>query len=267
VTGPITHPNGTFGPIYVLPSIKDDDGNIKDPVQDQEKLTYSPCVGDGSCSPSARFVSSARKGKFAPIEVGSDEDQQVEQSQAAADAAPRMALKHVQHVDKVEMQDAEISDEGDSDSDANESDSSESSDNDNQDSSDNSKDSTDKDSDDSDEEDTVDIETASRIVKGPDADGQFTPTYSDDDTSSPSAQQQSPQSTESPAASDSSVDQARFTQTKRSVTHSMSGGKPATGAADSSMEVTEYDDTVVGGKRIEQDQDSQPIKEEADDKQ
>jgi len=230
VTGPITHPNGTFGPIYVLPSIRDEDGNIKDPVQDQEKLTYSPCVGDGTCSASSRFVSSTRKGKFAPDLLHGDEDNTNNQ-----DDEPRMKqVRHTDHVDKVDMQEVK-SYESDEDSSA--------------------------------------LEIDSHVVKDeaatPAPGGGFTPAFSDDDTSSSDATTTTTTPTPSAAASSSSssTDEPRFTQQKRSVFKSQSAEKAPTQAKEGTMEVTEFDDNVVGGKRINEDADEKPTREEADDKQ
>jgi ferredoxin len=274
VTGAITHPNGTFGPIFILPSIRDADGNIKDPVQDKDKLTYSPCVGDGTCdaAASARFVSSARHGKFAPVEVGSDEDAAEQAQPDDSSAAPRM--RHVPHEDKVEMQDAEMSADGEShdapaaqDSDDSNSDSSsdnEDSSSDNEDQSSNNKDSS------SDDSNTVapemsEIETGSRVVKDETQAGGFTPTFSDDDSASSSPSTSTTQdntATPSPSADTS----PRFQQSRRSETHSMSGSKDATQSKDNTMEVTEFDETVTGGKKINEDEDA-PVKAEADDKQ
>jgi len=235
VTGPITHPNGTFGPTYLLPSIRDEDGNIKDPIQDKEKLTYSPCVGDGTCdsAANARFTSSARKGKFAPELLTDDSSS----SNADADEPRMQSQKHVPHVDKVEMQDASMEDEH-------------------------------KDADDTntDSADSSELEVSSSIVKDdaatPAAGGGFTPTFSDD-VSDSSSKDDAPTIT---PTSSSSADTPRFQQSKRSEFKGMSTEKKATQSKESTMEVTEFDDNVVGGQRINLDQDK-PIKEEADDKQ
>jgi hypothetical protein len=206
-------------------------------------------------------MSKAHKGKFEPIEVGSDADRADEATQSAEDAAPRMSsVKHVDHVDKVEMEDAEVSDHDstsqDSDSDSDKQDNEEADD---------------KDSSDDNEEapEMSALEVSSRVSGAPDADGKFIPTFDDDATTpSPSAAATQPEAAAAPqAAADASVDQPRFAQSKRSIAHSMSAGKPATGSQESTMEVMEYDDSVIGGKRIEEDQNSKPTKEEADDKQ
>jgi len=238
VLGPITFPNGTNPPYFTLPSIQNDDGTINDPIQDTTKLTYSPCVGDGSCSAStSRFMSSGKKGKFAPVEVGSGEDHAERQLGTDSDGSSRMKLKP--HVDNVEMQHADLDEDSNDDEDH--------------------------------DTETADIETGSRIVKqgtmGPN-DG-FTPTFSDDDDSSSSSSQttQTTQTTPAPSSNtDSTTDQPRFTQSRRSETQGMSSGKPATGSTESTMEVTEYDDSVVGGKKIDEDEeDSKPTV--SDDKQ
>jgi hypothetical protein len=245
ITGPITHPNGTFGPTYLLPSIRDEDGNIKDPVSDKDKLTYSPCVGDANCAAAARFVSSTRKGKFAP-DLLTDDD-----SAPQADEQPRMQQTHVPHVDKVEMQDAQM-DEDNKDADATPT-----------------KDADDATTNTKPSEDSSELEVSSSVVKDDEAatpaqGGGFTPAFSDDDSAS-SSKDDTTITTATPAAS--STDAPRFTQTKHSEFKGMSAEKKATQAKESTMEVTEFDENVTGGKRINEDQDSKPVKEEADDKQ
>jgi len=244
VTGLITHPNGTYGPTFLLPSIRDDDGNIKDPIQDKEKLTYSPCVGDGSCSASARFVSSSRKGKFAPDLLTGDES-----TQDSVDE-PRMKQTHTPHVDNVAMQDAQMEDTVDK-QDANE------------------KLETQSEAVDASAETSVlEVEShASKDDAAAAAAGGFTPTFSDDDTSSSKDDSTvtTPSAASSPAAS--SDDTPRFKQSKRSEFKGMSTEKAATQSKDSTMEVTEFDESVTGGKRINEDDNSKPTKEEADDKQ
>jgi len=245
VTGPITHPNGTYGPTYLLPSIRDEDGNIKDPVQDKEKLTYSPCVGDGSCSASARFVSSSRKGKFAPDLLTGDEP-----TQDSSVDEPRMKQRtHVPHVDNVAMQDAQMEDTVDN-QDANE------------------KLETQSEAVDASAE-TSELELSSHVSKDDAAaGGGFTPTFSDDDTPSKDDITTTPASSPAaPAAAASSDDTPRFKQSKRSEFKGMSTEKAATQSKDSTMEVTEFDENVTGGKRINEDDNSKPTKEEADDKQ
>jgi len=198
ITGAITNPNGTFAPIFILPSIRDADGNIKDPVQDLEKLTHSPCV-DPNC-PGAFQFKSKRKGKFAPVAVGSDADKP-EQDSDETSVGPRM--KHVPHVDKVGMQDAV--EEG---------------------------------------RDVEVIEIASSTKK--DSAG-FTPTFSDDDSSQSSNSLQP--SREQQPQQDHSTDAPRFTQSKRSSSQSMSTAKTGTNSIESTMEVTEFDENVTGGKK------------------
>jgi hypothetical protein len=239
VTGPITHPNGTFGPTYLLPSIRDEDGNIKDPVQDKEKLTYSPCVGDGTCASASRFMSSTRKSKFAP-DLLTDEDSS---SQRSSEEPRMQQSRHVPHVDKVEMQDAQLDDGSDADA---------------------TSDGTPapanapKPSDD-DSTSSSELEMSATIVAGKDdAAGGFTPAFSDDDASASASKDDTTISTSpsSAAPSSSSTDEPRFTQSKE---------KKATQSKDSTMEVTEFDENVTGGKKINED--DKPTKEEADDKQ
>jgi hypothetical protein len=147
--------------------------------------------------------------------------------------------KHVPHVDKVEMQDASMEDEH-------------------------------KDADDNTNTDSADseLEVSSSIVKDdaatPAAGGGFTPTFSDDVSDSTSSKDDT--TTTTPSSSSSSDDTPRFQQSKRSEFKGMSTEKKATQSKESTMEVTEFDDNVVGGKRINLDEDK-PVKEEADDKQ
>jgi hypothetical protein len=193
-------------------------------------------VGGGTCdsAASARFTSSTRKGKFAP-ELLTDDSSSSESD--AADEPRMQAQKHVAHVDKVEMQDASLEDEN-------------------------------KDADDNtntDSADSSELEMSSSIVKDdaatPAAGGGFTPTFSDDVSDSSSKDD----ITTTPTSSSSSDDTPRFQQSKRSEFKGMSTDKKATQSKESTMEVTEFDDNVVGGKRINLDE--KPIKEEADDKQ
>jgi len=121
------------------------------------------------------------------------------------------------------------------------------------------------------ETETTQIETGSRVVQRGDGDG-FTPTYSDDDSSSstittiPSSSPSSSDATTTPSSDSTtpSDDTPRFKQqSKRSVTNSMSAGKQATNSAEATVEVTEFDDSVQGGKRINEDDDSSSPKEQA----
>jgi len=192
-------------------------------------------VRDGTCdsAANARFSSTTRKGKFAPELLTDDSSS----SNADADEPRMQSQKHVPHVDKVEMQDASMEDEH-------------------------------KDADDTntDSADSSELEVSSSIVKDdaatPAAGGGFTPTFSDDDSTS----SKDDITTTTPSSSSSSDDTPRFQQSKRSEFKGMSTEKKATQSKDSTMEVTEFDDNVVGGKRINLDEDK-PVKEEADDKQ
>jgi len=222
ILGPITFPNGTNGRIFVLPSIRDDSGNIKDPIQAAEKLTYSACTDSTTCTSPPQFRSKEQKGgKIQPVEVGSEADQadNDNDNEDNDEADTRMASKFKPHVDKVEMQDAHM--EGD------------------------------EDKEEIAEEDSSQIEIRSTVKK---IDGEgFTPTFSDDDSS--------------PAPASPVTDAPRFKQTKRSETHALSSAKVATNSAESTMEVTEYDENVVGGKKINEDDAQNSGKQEADVKQ
>jgi len=237
VTGPILYPNGTSNPQYLLPSIRDDDGNIKDPVQDPEKLVYSACT-DGSCAASFRVVSQTTRkgnGKFKP-ELLTDAD-----LAATVDSndQPRMKQEMRPHVDKVAMQDAQLEDSAE---------------------------------DQEDSEATSALEVSSSVVKDDDAatpaaGGGFTPAFSDDDTSSSSKDETTISTPSSSSPSSSTTDEPRFTQSRRSQFQGMSAEKAPTQPKDNTMEVTEFDDSVVGGRKINEDEDSKSAPQEADDKQ
>jgi len=239
VTGPILYPNGTNNPQFLLPSIRDDDGNIKDPIQDPEKLVYSACT-DGSCAASFRVVSQTTRkgnGKFKP-ELLTDAD--LSASTVDSNDQPRMKQEMRAHVDKVAMQDAQLEDPAEDKDDA---------------------------------QPSSALEVSSNVVKDDDAatpaaGGGFTPAFSDDDTSSSSKDETtiSTPSSSSPSSS-STTDEPRFTQSKRSEFRGMSSEKAPTQPKDNTMEVTEFDDAVVGGRKINEDEDSKSAPQEADDKQ
>jgi len=246
VTGAITNPNGTSNPMYLLPSIQNDDGTIKDPIQPPEAFAYSPCAaGDPNCAIANSFRSPPRTGKFTPAPLIEGEDSSAEE--------PRLQqIRHVPHVDKVPMMNAEL-DSSDTDSDSTATPTPKA-------------------------DDGSILELSSSVHKDADAatpaaGGGFTPVFSDDvapssgDAATSPSSDTTTDSASSPSPSTTTDDAPRFTQEKRSEFKGLSSGKDATQSKESTMEVTEFDDNVIGGKRINEDGDDKPTQEEADDKQ